>query len=244
MRLLVYNIRYATGTGWDYHLPVPYTGYLRPTDVHLKEIIQFLHGERADIVGLIEVDSGSYRTGQRNQAERIAKALGYTHVYESKYGQTSLIRHLPLMRDQGNAFLTNQDIEAQGFHYFTEGVKRLVIELELENFVIFLVHLSLRFRHRQYQLGDLHALFKKVEKPKIVAGDFNAFAGQRELDLFLSATGLENANSTGLRTFPSHDPKRELDFILHSSEIRVVDFRVPGVRLSDHMPIVMDFDLQ
>ena len=29
MRLLVYNIRYATGTGPAFHLPLPGAGYLR-----------------------------------------------------------------------------------------------------------------------------------------------------------------------------------------------------------------------
>mgnify|MGYP006154888961 CR=1 FL=1 len=29
MRLLLYNIRYATGTGAAFHLPVPGAGYLR-----------------------------------------------------------------------------------------------------------------------------------------------------------------------------------------------------------------------
>ncbi len=29
MRLVVYNIRYATGTGASFHLPLPGMGYLR-----------------------------------------------------------------------------------------------------------------------------------------------------------------------------------------------------------------------
>jgi endonuclease/exonuclease/phosphatase (EEP) superfamily protein YafD len=74
-----------------------------------------------------------------------------------------------------------------------------------------------------------------------VAGDFNAFWGDRELDLFMGATGLVNANGKGLATFPSHAPRRQLDFILHSPEIRVTDFRVPPVRLSDHMPLICEF---
>ena len=106
-----------------------------------------------DIIGLVELDQGSYRSGKKDQAEQIAEALDFNHVYESKYAPASFARYMPLMKKQGNAFLTNQDIKTQNFHYFQEGIKRLVIELELNSCVIFLVHLSIKYRHRQYQLS-------------------------------------------------------------------------------------------
>jgi endonuclease/exonuclease/phosphatase family metal-dependent hydrolase len=80
------------------------------------------------------------------------------HVYQSKYPSDSVAQKVPLVNKQGNAILTNQKIISHRFHYFSEGIKRLVIELELEDFNIFLVHLSLKFRHRQYQLQELHRM--------------------------------------------------------------------------------------
>lgn len=244
MRFLLYNIRYGTGTGWDYHLPLPFSGMWRPTRGNLDKIVGFLREENPDIIGLIEVDNGSYRTGKLSQAEQIAQSLNHAHVYACKYGERSLAQRVPIMREQGNAFLTNQDIHAQGFHYFTEGVKRLVIELEFEDFVIFLVHLSLLYRHRQYQLAQLYELFRQQHKPILVAGDFNAFWGDRELRLFLAATGLLNANRQGHPTFPSRAPLRQLDFVFHSPGIEVTGFRVPKVRHSDHLPVVCDFKVR
>jgi len=195
------------------------------------------------VIGLLEVDNGSYRFEKDSQSEAIAEALEFDHVYKSKYSVSSFAQRLPVMRQQGNAFLTNQDIHAQGFHYFDKGIKRLVIELEFDTFVIFLVHLSLVYRHRQYQLSDLYDMFHRVDKPMIVAGDFNAFWGDRELNLFLAASGLTNANGAGRPTYPSFLPKRQLDFILHSPEIDVNHFEVPGVQFSDHMPLVCDFEV-
>ncbi|HEV7443060.1 MAG TPA: hypothetical protein VGO18_10730, partial [Steroidobacteraceae bacterium] len=69
MRLLVYNIRYATGTGPSFHLPVPGAGYLRSNRKVLAGITDFIRAEHPDVVGLIEVDTGSIRTGMVNQAE-------------------------------------------------------------------------------------------------------------------------------------------------------------------------------
>ncbi len=244
MRFIVYNMRYGTGTGWRFHLPFPFSGYLRPTERNLRRIIRLLKSLDPDIIGLVEVDNGSYRSNGFNQASVIATQLGFDHVYESKYAERSFARHMPVMREQGNAILTNQRITAQTCHYFKKGVKRLVIELEFDDFAIFLVHLSLNFRHRQYQLGDLYALFRDVKKPMIVAGDFNVFWGRRELELFLGATHLLNANTEGWPTFPSNAPKRQLDFVLHSPSIQVNYFDVLHVAFSDHMPLVCDFEIR
>jgi len=243
MRFLLYNIRYAAGTGRHCHLPVPYSGYFKNTNGNLKKIVGFIASVNPDIIGLIEVDSGSFRSEKNNQAQAIAWELQHDHVYQSKYSASSVAQKLPLLNKQGNAILTNQEIVSQRFHYFQDGVKRLVIELELAEFSIFLVHLSIKFRHRQYQLQDLHSMIKTVQKPVIVAGDFNVLRGDRELQLFLAATGLKNANSNGQPSYPSRAPHRQLDYIFHTPHIRITDFQIPQVKLSDHKPLVCEFEL-
>ena len=241
LRLVVYNIRYATGTGPAFHLPVPGAGYLRSNRRVLVGLTEFLHSQDADIIGLIEVDTGSVRSGMVNQAEFIADSLGHYSIYECKYGTSSINNWVPIVRKQANAFLAAPRVRGERFHYFDSGIKRLIIELELDHVCVFLVHLSLKFRHRQYQLRYLHDLIEKSHKPVIVAGDFNTFWGTHELYLFMRASGLRSANVNNLPSFPSRAPRVELDFVLVSEGIEVQDFRIPDVRLSDHRPIVCDF---
>ena len=243
MRLLLYNIRYATGVGKRFHLPVPYSGYLKRTNGNLSQIIDFVREVNPDIIGLLEVDSGSYRAEKSNQAKAIASEIEQYLVYQSKYPSDSLAQKVPVVNKQGNAILTSQKIISHRFHYFNEGIKRLVIELELKDFSIFLVHLSLKFRHRQYQLQELHRMVKDVNKPVMVAGDFNVFWGDRELQLFLAATGLKSANGQGQPSHPSRAPRRQLDYIFHSPEIQITDFCIPQVQLSDHAPLICDFEI-
>jgi len=123
-------------------------------------------------------------------------------------------------------------------------MKKLVIELELENLTIFLVHLALSSRVRHHQLAELYSLVKETGKPHIVAGDFNALWGEQEISLFLAATGLANANENSLPSFPSWSPKRHLDFILYSSQIKPLGFKMPRTELSDHLPLIFDFDIE
>ncbi|MEN9705856.1 MAG: hypothetical protein RLZZ393_1735 [Pseudomonadota bacterium] len=244
MRLVVYNIRYATGTGPAFHLPVPGAGYLRSSNRVLSRLTEFLRGLDADLIGLIEVDTGSVRSGMVNQAESIARALGHYSTYECKYGESSINQFLPIVRKQSNALLAAPRVRNERFHYFDSGIKRLIIELELDDVCVFLVHLSLKYRHRQYQLRHLHDLVAASRKPVIVAGDFNTFWGSHELYLFQRATGLRSANASGLSTYPSRSPRAELDFVLVSDGIEVTGFQVPDIRLSDHRPVVCDFTVR
>ena len=244
MRFLLYNVRYGAGVGPRFHLPFPCSGYLKRTGGMLGRITEFIREQNPDVVGLVEVDGGSFRSSRRNQAEIIASALGHYHTYGSKYGETSWLRFMPVANHQMNAFLTRDEIHEQRFLYFDHGVKRLVIQLELEQVTMFLVHLSIKFRHRQHQLCDLYSLVKDVKKPYLVAGDFNVFWGDPEIELFLAATGLKSANVGDHATYPSWAPKMELDFILHSPGVKVRHFSMPEITYSDHLPLVCDFDIE
>ena len=240
MRFLVYNIRYATGTGPAFHLPLPGAGYLRSSRHVLDQITEFIKLQDADVVGLVEVDTGSVRTGMVNQADYIARSLGHYSTYECKYGASSINQLMPIVRKQGNAFLAAPRVTGERFHYFDTGIKRLIIELELDDVAIFLVHLSLKYRHRHYQLRYLHELIRKSVKPVVVAGDFNTFWGEHEIYLFMQASGLRSANVEGRPSYPSRNPRRELDFILYSDGIEITNFAVPQVQFSDHLPLVCD----
>jgi endonuclease/exonuclease/phosphatase family metal-dependent hydrolase len=241
MRFLLYNIRYATGTGAAFHLPVPGAGYLRANSRVLTGITRFIKEQDPDIVGLVEVDTGSIRSGRVNQAEVIAESLGHYSTYECKYGTNSLNTFVPIVNKQANAFLAAPRVEGERFHYFDTGIKRLIIELELDDLCVFLVHLSLKFRHRHVQLRHLFELVRKSTKPVIVAGDFNTFWGEHEISLFMEASGLRSANLDGIPSYPAHRPRMELDFILHSRGIEMEHFSVPAVTFSDHRPLVCDF---
>ena len=224
-------------------MPIPGAGYVFGNQAVLPEITRFIKSVDPDVVGLIEVDTGSIRSRSVNQAEKIAADLGMNSSYETKYGEKSFNQILPIVRKQGNAFMAAPRVHGERFHYFDTGIKRLIIELEMDDFAIFLVHLSLKYRHRHLQLRRLYDLIQDTKKPVVVAGDFNTFWGVNEIYLFMKAAGLTSANAEGLPTYPSRSPRKELDFVLYQDGIRVTRFEVPNVRHSDHLPLVCDFEL-
>jgi len=243
MRLLLYNIRYALGDSASLHVPLPGAGYVLGNQATLPKLTDFIRSVDPDIVGLVEVDTGSIRNRRVNHAEKIAEDLGMSSSYQTKYGESSINQLLPIVRKQGNALLAAGRVHGEKFHYFDTGVKRLIIELEMEDFAVFLVHLSLKYRHRHLQLRHLHDLIAATSKPVIVAGDFNTFWGDDEIYLFMKASGLRSANPDNRPTYPSRSPRKELDFVLYQSGIEVNRFDVPDIRLSDHLPVVCDFNV-
>lgn len=225
------------------HMAVPGARYVLGDQSVLPAIAQFIKTIDPDIVGLIEVDTGSIRSRNVNQAEKLADELGMNSSYETKYGLKSFNQLLPIVRKQGNAFMAASRVHGETFHYFDTGIKRLIIELEMDDYAIFLVHLSLKYRHRHLQLRRLYDLIQETQKPVVVAGDFNTFWGENEIYLFMKAAGLRSANIDSRPTYPSRAPRKELDFILYQDGIRVTEFDVPDVKLSDHLPLVCDFEL-
>ena len=120
-RFLLYNIRYGTGTGWRFHAPVPFSGYLRKTRKNIPGIIEFIKSQNPDLVGLIEVDGGSSRASGVSQAEQIADGLGHHSVFMTKYKKRVKPGRIPIISRQGNAFLASGPIHAAHVGMFMPG---------------------------------------------------------------------------------------------------------------------------
>lgn len=244
MRLLIYNIAYGTGNPGAFHKQIwTIHRYLRTSKGHLDRIIDFIDESDADVVGLVEVDTGSYRTDFVNQVEAIANHLKHYHQSSVKYGKRSLGRAIPILNKQANAILTKKKVPKWYFHYFPHGFKKLIIEVHLDGIRFFLVHLSIQKKTRDVQIKYLTKL-AKGSSPLIIAGDFNTFSGEDELRDFKKELKLINPNTEGMPTYPSSKPKHQLDFILCSKTLKVKDFQIPEVKYSDHLPLILDFSKQ
>ena len=131
MRLLLYNIRYGLGLGSALHWPLPGMGYF-------SVIAPICSASSISSKARIPTSWASSRStrapserGSVNQAEPslVARALLRLSVQvRHRVGESAL----PILRKQGNAFLAAPRVHGERFHYFEKGIKRLIIELELE----------------------------------------------------------------------------------------------------------------
>ena len=151
MKFLLYNIRYGTGK----YLNQPFKhmrGYLGRSVRHVYRIGKFINKYKPDIVGLVEVDLGSFRMYSRNQATLLGRITRNNNVYQYKYEEDSNYMKFPMVRKQGNALLCKNPIVREEFHYLDVGMKKLIIEVETKDVIVFLVHLALVGKHGKNKL--------------------------------------------------------------------------------------------
>ena len=242
MKLLIYNIAYGTGSpGSEKKRLITGHRYLRAPLEPFQRISEFMVGEAPDIIGLVEADHGSLRTGRMSHTAALAAELGgYHYLGQAKYGKRSLLLRVPYLKHQSNAILSRSVPTEFNYHFFDNGTKKLVISCKLDGIRVFLHHQALTSATRAKQLAQL-AEWLTPGEPSIIAGDFNTFRGAAELERFCKRFDLRSANSPHLPTYPAWKPVKELDYILYSPELELRSFRVPECDFSDHLPLIADF---
>jgi endonuclease/exonuclease/phosphatase family metal-dependent hydrolase len=215
-----------------------------------ERLVDVIADEAPDVVCLIEVDQGSLRTVTDGQVaelrDRLAdRGLDYHARVDAKYGDQHTLANVPVLEHLSNGVLTREDYPTEA-HYLQTGPKRLVTEVRVaDDLSIFAVHLAMSSRGRKQQLEEIAALVNRRERA-VVCGDFNAYDGLDELDALTEATDLvvQNPGETvPKRPFDSLVTEtRTLDLFLTSPAIPVTRCEVIDVQISDHRPVVLEFE--
>jgi endonuclease/exonuclease/phosphatase family metal-dependent hydrolase len=240
-RIVTYNVHRCVGN--DRRLDV----------ARIAEVLAKLE---PDIVALQELDVGRARTGGVDQAHEIGRRLDMAchfhaalKVEEELYGDAiltaypeRLIQAGPLPGHPGTSAL-----EPRG---------ALWVEVEIDGRAVQIIntHLGLVPREQQeqasYLAGPSWLAHPRCTGPRILLGDFNATAASvvyRTLTARLSAARRLAPKLTPTSTFPSQLPVLRIDHLFVSRDIRVTDVFAPYEpltrRASDHLPLVMDFEL-
>lgn len=237
LSLISYNIQAGVSTGrysdyvtrsWQHVVPTP--SRIRNLDGIARVISSY------DIVGLQEIDTGGFRSGFINQARYLATQAGFPYRFDQ------CNRKVGNLTQHGNAVLTRikptlvNDYKLPGV-IPGRGALNLCFGHGETALHIVIVHLSLRKRARVRQLDFLADLVHQ-HPYIIIMGDLNFRSDSREMSQFLEITGLREPKS-GLHTFPSWQPTRQLDHILVAPAIQVEKVSVLPHIYSDHLPVAM-----
>jgi len=245
IRVLSYNIHRAIG----------FDRRFKP-----ERIIEILKNHDADIVLLQEVDEGVPRSRELNLAKEIAEALDYPYyvmghnvsLRKGRYGNATLSR-FPIIRER-NIDLTINKRKHRGCQHTTIDINEGKHLLEVFN-----LHLGLSAKERQKQAGILARSkeYKSLDMstPCLVGGDFNDWRSLLRA-LFIEGLGFNCAtdknNSSGLpkalKTFPSFAPRGGLDRLYYRGGLKLLSSKRCRYKTSkiasDHLPIIMDFELK
>lgn len=235
LKFLTFNIQAGTTTdnyrdyvtkSWKHVLP-----HAKRTEnlIAIAELIS-----EYDIVGLQELDNGSFRSGFLNQSQYLAEKASFP------YWSSQANRKVGKIAASSNALLSRYKPDEVHDHKLPgriAGRGALVARYgEGEDALHVIVsHLSLGKRSRALQLDYLQELLDG-KKHIVMLGDLNAHAETPEISRFLSESGLEPA-ACDSHTFPSWNPQRSIDYILTSPSLKVSNVDVLHVDLSDHLPV-------
>lgn len=241
LRLLSFNIQVGMETerlrhyvtrSWRHVLPHP--------DVResLDRIARLVHGY--DIVALQEADAGSLRTRNINQIRYLAENAGFPHwdaqvnrdfgkIAQHSLGVLSRLRPVDITEHRLPGLIPGRGVLAARF-----GSAR-------HSLLLVVTHLALGPRTRRQQLAYISDLIRDHQHV-ILMGDTNCGVAELMSEEGLGETGLRAPSAT-LNTYPSWQPRRDLDHILVSPSLTIERAEVIDEALSDHLPIALEVSL-
>lgn len=256
IRFLTFNVAHGRGT-MPVHQSLRSTARIRANLLKIAGLIKRLG---ADLVAVQEIDENSRWNGSFNHLTFLSEhcglpftAIGLTNErggrYPLNYGNGVLSRW-PIMHAESTTFGRRQ-LGDKGF---------LFIETEIApGRRLPLINLHLHHSSRQKRLIQAAILMKYMTDrgsqrrplwvaPPILCGDFNNTSTRPDATAMLLGFCEQSNNYTLLpkagRTFPAALPALSLDFVLLPEECRPVHSEVVRSYLSDHRPVLVDFDLE
>ncbi len=252
-RLVTLNIAHGRGLN-----PIQGTSSAGRLRHNLGRIATLLRRINPDVVALQEIDQRSAWSGNFDQLDYLVEQTGMPYsvfgVHNRREGRLNLA--------YGNAILSRHPIlssETVSFGARSVGEKGFVfVELEIGDKRLPLVNLHLHYRSRAQRFGQLDQLLAFLEEKRrihhhdwpllpVVCGDFNTPASATDVTHalweHLQQLGDYSMHPLRGRTFPSVLPVRLLDFVFLPPRARSPRSRVLRSLLSDHRPVMVDFQL-
>ncbi len=241
LKLLTFNMQVGIQTSAYHHYLTRSWQHLLPHPQRMRRLDMVSNVlSRFDIVGLQEVDGGSFRSSHINQVEYLATRGGFPHHFQQ------LNRNLGRFAQHSNGLLSRlapTRIEEHRLPGTLPG--RGAIHARYgdgpDALHLFVAHLALSHRGRVRQLDYLSEIIQPL-RHVVVMGDLNCTPDQLHTHTrFCASLPLHPVRP--LLSYPSWQPRRALDHILISSSLKACDVRVLDHLFSDHLPIAVDVEL-
>ena len=254
VKLVCYNIEYCEGIEGIWYQYFEFWRMFFPPKGVDQQIVDALKLLNLDILALVEVDTGSFRS-KKDEVVFFKEKLNMKNFVEKvKYplhGWLKFFHYVPVINKQANAIISQYKISNIRYHIFHEGTKRVVIEATIhcpKKVTLLLAHLALGSKTRAKQVKELIKIVNNIKNPVILMGDFNTFNGISEIKNLMEKTHLKDKiklDKSSIRlTQPTWHPRRRLDYVLVSKKIKVKKYKILNYPFSDHMPLFVEFNLK
>jgi endonuclease/exonuclease/phosphatase family metal-dependent hydrolase len=224
LNVLSYNIRH--GAGMD-------------GKIDLERTAEVIRKAKPDLVALQEIDKNCKRSGNVDIAAELGRLLSMEH----RFGKFMDFQG----GEYGMAVLSRLPIEEVIVHPLPKGAEprcALEVQVQVAGFdqPFSFVGIHNDWTNEEIRIRQVGALMKALQprkNPVILAGDFNGQRSDGSMKL-LDQAGWLNIDKQGQKTFPSGEPRVEIDFVVVRGlegarfNVAVIDERAA----SDHRPVL------
>jgi endonuclease/exonuclease/phosphatase family metal-dependent hydrolase len=243
LNVMTINIAHGGKDGFSQLLQSSDTIY-----ANLNAIASVIRQAKPDIVALQEVDGPSFWSGGFSHIRYLISATGLEYAVRGQHVQglnlsygTALLSKLPLQKAQSFRFALSPPSFPKGYVIATINWPGKTDKL------IDVVSLHLDFLRSSVREKQIKSLIKNLSNSQnhfIIMGDFNSDWKDSPLQQLSQQMNLQAYQPTitdGLSTFPLTG--RRLDWILISSELRFTQYKVLPDRLSDHLAVIAELQI-
>lgn len=240
LRLLTCNLQVGIHTSAYHHYLTRSWQHLLPHPKRRSRLDQVASVLSAfDIVGLQEVDGGSFRSSHVNQVKYLAQRSDFTFHFQQ------LNRNLGHVAQHSNGLLSRLAPSQIDEHRLPGMRGRGAIHARYgsgpDALHVFVAHLALSQRGRARQLDYLGEIIRPLRHVAVM-GDLNCTPSQlRAHPRFCQALDLDPLEP--LPSYPAWQPRRALDHILLSASLSADSPRALDALFSDHLPVAVDIHL-
>lgn len=207
----------------------------------MEELAQVIEAENPDIVALQEVSRGWVVNGSFDMLSWLSQRLEMDYVWgpsaDPVWGNAVLSR-LPITGFENHEMPNNDEIHL--------GRAFLTVEVDVgggETLNVIATHLHHVRDRSDIRVSQAMATSEAVDlgRPTVLMGDLNADPDDPEMLLIAEAGLIDAFVSSGAAgegfTFPADGPRRRIDYIWASPDLKVRDFSVPQSLASDHLAV-------
>lgn len=219
-------------------------------DADLKAIAKTITDSKADLVALNEVDAFTTRNGKdRHLARDLAALTGMNwyftkamDFYGGEYGDAVLSK-FPILESKRYSLPV-----ADGVGGELRSVAMIKVKKDDKEFYFASTHLDhLQIEdNRILQANQLKQIVTDLNKPLILAGDFNARPETQTMTIVKGFMTLGCRQQCPF-TFPSNAPDRTIDYIMYSpvDKFAINSYNaIPYLTASDHAPVVATIEIK
>lgn len=223
-RIMSYNVRNCNGLD---------------NKIDYQRIANIIKNANVEAVAVQELDSMSARYPNQDVLKNLADLTGMYPTFApsinyqgGKYGIGMLTKEKPLSHRRVALPCRSEP--------------RSLLIVELEDYYYCCTHLSLHAEDRETSIGIIVDELSKLDKPVMIAGDFNAEPEEKAMKMMAEDFVIFKKDATSPYTFPANKPDIEIDYIClfksgEVSKFEVLEHSVIDAPVeSDHRPIVAE----